>query len=251
VCWPLLSTQDWIELKELCPFLELFKELTLYFSKTTECRMSDVCLDFEDLLVDIKLKYIDKKEQISDRLWYAANAAYTKLTKYYTKINSENFAIATVLDPRYKLDVYDSTQDPVALKASAKVAIKNAFERYSLKFGAQFQNSVVATPLTVKKRKRFANNDNGPKDELTIYLEERRSNDYEKPLEYWKLNKTRFPILAVMARDYLALQPTSKDVEGNFSKGRRTIPYYRRSQNASSIRNQMLVNSGFNLGVFS
>jgi hypothetical protein len=51
-------------------------------------------------------------------------------------------------------------------------------------------------------------------------------------------------------RDYLALQPTSKDVEGNFSKGRRTIPYYRRSQNASTIRNQMLVNSGYNLGVF-
>ena len=60
----------------------------------------------------------------------------------------------------------------------------------------------------------------------------------------------RFPILAKMARDYLALQPTSKDVEGNFSKGRRTIPYYRRSQNASSIRNQMLVNSGYNLSVF-
>jgi hypothetical protein len=44
-----------------------------------------------------------------------------------------------------------------------------------------------------------------------------------------------------MARDYLALQPTSKDIEGIFSKGRRTIPYYRRSQNASSIRNQMLI----------
>ena len=65
------------------------------------------------------------------------------------------------------------------------------------------------------------------------------------------MNKTRFPILAKMARDYLALQTTSKDVEGTFSKGRRTLPYYRRSQNASTIRNQMLVNSGYNLGVFN
>lgn len=216
--------------------------------------MSDVCLDFEDLLVDIKLQYIDKKEEISERLWYAANAAYTKLTKYYTKINSENFAIATVLDPRYKLGVYDSTQDPIALKASAKVAIEFAFERYSLKYGVTAQGSVaapeVATSVSAKKRKRFDNHYSDVQEELTTYLEERRSNPGENPLDYWRVNKTRFPILAAMARDYLVLQPTSKDVEGNFSKGRRTIPYYRRSQNASTIRNQMLVNSGFNLGVF-
>ena len=131
----------------------------MYFSKTTDCRMSDVCLDFEDLLVDIKVKYLDKKEQFSERHWYAANAAYTKLSKYYVKINSENFAIATVLDPCYKLVVYDTTQDPVALKASAELAIEIAFEKYSRKFGVQVQNSVEGTPLTIKKRKRFRNVD--------------------------------------------------------------------------------------------
>jgi hypothetical protein len=70
------------------------------------------------------------------------------------------------------------------------------------------------------------------------------------PLEYWRAKNLRFPILAAMARDYLALQPTSKDVEGTFSKGRPTIPYYRKSQNTSTIRNQMLLNSGYNLDVF-
>lgn len=59
--WPLLSAGDWIQLRELSPFLEQFKELTLYFSSTTECRIFDCCLDLEDLLVDIKQKYIDKK----------------------------------------------------------------------------------------------------------------------------------------------------------------------------------------------
>ena len=48
VLWPLLSDSDWGQLKELNEFLRLFKDLTLNFSKTTECRMSDVCLDFED-----------------------------------------------------------------------------------------------------------------------------------------------------------------------------------------------------------
>ena len=248
--WPILSNQDWIELKELCPFLELFKELTLYFSTTTECRMADVCLDFEDLLVEIKLQYLDKKQNISDQLWYAANAAYSKLTKYYTKISSENFAIATVLDPRYKLKVYDTTQDAVALKASAKVAFQLSFERYSLNSDETTAVEVAAPSSANKKRKRLLLlTESVNQDELTAYLSEPLAN--VDPLDYWRTNKTRFPILARMARDYLALQPTSKDVEGNFSKGRRTIPYYRRSQNASSIRNQMLVNSGYNLGVFS
>jgi hAT family C-terminal dimerisation region/Domain of unknown function (DUF4413) len=227
----------------------------LYFSKTTECRMSDVCLYFEDLLVEIKVQYIDKKEEISDRLWYAANAAYTKLTKYYTKISSENFSIATVLDPRYKLDVYLKTQDPIELRASAKLAIEISYEKYSEMHSRRETITIVPTAVNPPSKKlKFVCDDESELDipnELITYLQEKRVKGSVDPLDYWRLNKTRFPILATMARDYLALQPTSKDVEGNFSKGRRTIPYYRRSQNASGIRNQMLVNSGFNLGVFS
>lgn len=251
VLWPLLSADDWAQLKELSPFLELFKELTLYFSTTTECRMSEICLDFEDLLVAIKRDYLDKKEQISDRLWYAANSAYTKLTKYYTKISSQSFAIATVLDPRFKLGVYDSTDDPIALKASAKAAIELAFDKYSLKYGKNTAQPTVSE-IPKRKRKRFADEEEHQSvDELKVYLEEKRAHSSTDPLKYWRDNQARFTILARMARDYLALQPTSKDVEGNFSKGRRTIPYYRRSQNASSIRNQMLVNSGYILGTFN
>ena len=243
--WPVLSSQDWIELKELCPLLHLFKDLT---PTTTEIRMSDLCFDFEDLLVDIKLQYLDKKETISDRLWYAANAAYTKLTKYYTKISSENYALATVLDPRYKLDAYDSTQDPVALKESAKVIFENAFQKYSFKYGQHIGNELVAEPVS-KKQRRFDDERSGTL-ELDVYLQERRSKSTINPLEYWKLNRDRFPILAKMAKDYLPLQPTSRDAEGNFSMGRRTIPYYRQSQLSSTIRNQMLVNSGYRLGVY-
>jgi hypothetical protein len=254
VDWPILTAEHWVELKELCPFLELFKELTLYFSRTTECRMSDLCLYFEDLLVEIRLQYLDKKDEMSNRLWYAANAAYTKLTKYYTRISSANFAIATVLDPRYKLVVYEHTQDPVALKESAELAIKTAFEKYSLQvvpLPVEAHNSTsVAISPPAKKPKFLKNLKKVRQNELDTYLSESLSDDIDDPLLYWRLNKTRFPILAKMARDYLALQPTSKDVEGTFSKGRRTIPYYRRSQNAVTIRNQMLVNSGYNLRVF-
>jgi hAT family C-terminal dimerisation region/Domain of unknown function (DUF4413) len=248
--WPILSDESWTELKELCPFLSLFKDLTLYFSSTTQCRMSDVCLDFEDLLVKIKLQYLEKEDQISSKLWYGANAAYTKLTKYYTKINSPSFAIATVLDPRYKLVVYNTTQDPVALRESAKVAINSCFEQYSHRYSQlHSEQPQQTTPQHTSKKRRMAPKE-ADQNELTSYLQEPVLDEDLDPLDYWREKRARFPILSKMARDYLALQPTSKDIEGTFSKGRRTIPYYRRSQTASSIRNQMLVNSGYNSGVF-
>ena len=150
--------------------------------------MSDVCLDFEDLLVEIKKKYIDKKDQISEKLWYAANAAYAKLTKYYTKISSRNFAIATVLDPRYKLDVYDSTDDPEALKASAKSAIETAFSEYWAKVPKKTDNSnqqPVLSERYKKKQKRFANVEAPPDEELRVYLNEKRVGAEADPLQYW------------------------------------------------------------------
>ena len=246
--WPLLSSDDWNDLKEIVPFLELFKDLALNFSSTKQCKMSDCYLDFEDLLAEIKLNFIDKRDEHSDKLWYAANAAYTKLTKYYAKINSSSFAIATVIDPRYKLDVYDSVQDADSLKASATVAIEQAFERYTLMAGQAVppQSQPAAASPARRKRKHFV--DSTDSSELTLYLRESRVPSQHDPLEYWRCNKFRFPILAKIARDYLALQPTCKDLEGTFSKGR-SILYNRQSQSASSIRMQMLANSGYNLGI--
>lgn len=135
--------------------------------------------------------------------------------------------------------MYETTQDPDALRSSAKIAITSTFERYTQKY------SVILQPeqpeITQHSKKRRILSVATSQNELTTYLQEAVID--EDSLNYWKMNKFRFPILARMARDYLALQPTSKDVEGNFSKGRRTIPYYRRSQNASTVRNSYLLSS--------
>lgn len=214
--------------------------------------MSEICLDFEDLLVNIKKQYLDKKAEISAQLWDAANSAYTKMTKYYTKINSESYAIATVLDPRYKLTVYDTTQDPIALKERAQVAITSSFDRYSHEYTSlndSHQVQTVADPQPIFKRRRMLVK-KPEQNELTTYLLEPEIGEDLDPLNYWRVNKHRFPVLARMARDYLALQPTFKDVEGSFSKESRTIPYYGGSQTVESIRSQMMVNSGYYVGIF-
>ncbi|KAI8899230.1 ribonuclease H-like domain-containing protein [Globomyces pollinis-pini] len=249
--WPLLSVNDWNHLKDLDKFLSLFKELSLYFSTTAEARMSDLCLDFEFLLADIRLEYLEKKDEISDVLWYAANAAYSKLTKYYTKINTNSFCIATVLDPRFKLGAYGNSQAVVGLKATAELAINEAYRKYSSVAGNNITPTTPTPSMTQpRKKKKFSHLSAGQADELSKYLQDPFASSTCDPLEYWRVNKEEFPILAAMARDYLALQPTFKDVQGYFTTGRLTFPYYGQSLNASTIRNQMLVNFGNNLGVF-
>jgi hypothetical protein len=57
-------------------------------------------------------------------------------------------------------------------------------------------------------------------DELTQYLSEPPAPIPTDVLEWWKVNSTRYPRLSVMARDFLAVQPTSVAPEDLFcSKG--------------------------------
>ena len=72
-------------------------------------------------------------------------------------------------------------------------------------------------------------------------------------LKWWKQNANQanqYPILSRMAKDYLAIQCSSKDTEGAFSKGRRQMPYFRASLKRRNFKAQMLVNSGESLGLF-
>jgi len=62
-------------------------------------------------------------------------------------------------------------------------------------------------------------------------------------LEWWKVNAGRFPNLARMAKDILAVQGGSVGVERVFSMARDVIPYRRSRLKSSTIRASMLVKS--------
>jgi len=62
-------------------------------------------------------------------------------------------------------------------------------------------------------------------------------------LEWWKVNAGRFPNLARMARDILAVPGGSVEVERVFSMARDVIPYRRSQLKSSTIRSSMLVKS--------
>jgi len=62
-------------------------------------------------------------------------------------------------------------------------------------------------------------------------------------LEWWKVNAGRFTNLPRMARDILAVQGGSVEVEWVFSMARDVIPYRRSRLKSSTIRSSMLVKS--------
>ena len=62
-------------------------------------------------------------------------------------------------------------------------------------------------------------------------------------LAWWKVNAGRFPNLARMARDILAVQAGSVGVERVFSMARDVIPYRRSKLKSSTIRSSMPVKS--------
>ena len=69
-------------------------------------------------------------------------------------------------------------------------------------------------------------------------------------LNWWKGHTNELPVLSRMAKDYLAIQCSSKDTEEAFSKGRRQMPYFRASLKGQNFKAQMLANSTKALDMF-
>jgi hypothetical protein len=74
-----------------------------------------------------------------------------------------------------------------------------------------------------------------PKTELEKYLmleEEERDTD---PLEWWRLNRRRYPTLAVLARRYLAIPASSASSERLFSRLKLTATATRQGMSAETL----------------
>jgi hypothetical protein len=67
-----------------------------------------------------------------------------------------------------------------------------------------------------------------------------------QPLEFWRQYHSQHPVLAVMARDILAVPATSAPSERVFSKARGFIPYHRNRLSPKKIAQQILLESWHN-----
>ena len=88
------------------------------------------------------------------------------------------------------------------------------------------------------------------KAELQIYFSESRcSNGEEDVLNWWNINQSRFPTLAKMARDYLAMQGSSVPSERGFSLSGLTVTNLRNRLHPETVRCAMCLKSWLKLKI--
>ncbi|KAJ6765069.1 BED FINGER-RELATED [Salix koriyanagi] len=162
----------------------------------------------------------------SDWLKNAAEDMATKSRSYTTQVCNIFIFMTAILDPRIKCELIpESLSSGNYLEEARTIFIRNYssshFSSMTSGYGAQEieDGGGVSFAEEIARKKRRVSLSNVP-DELTQYLSEPPAPIPTDVLEWWKVNSTRYPRLSVMARDFLAVQPTSIAPEDLFcSKG--------------------------------
>jgi hAT family C-terminal dimerisation region len=85
--------------------------------------------------------------------------------------------------------------------------------------------------------------------ELQEYLATPVDPSARDALKWWYDHRFRFPRVSRMARDYLAIPPTSVEVERVFSRGRILLSHLRNRMSPQTTRKMMCLNSWFKVNI--
>ena len=134
-------------------------------------------------------------------------------------ITSDCYTIATVLDPRLKLDFYDPEER------------QSIFDKVQLVFDRDYKSHDTIIPEDEEEDDNddtFIKQSNAEPMELRTYCDSRlysmsgKFSNYKAKdvLTWWKAHQGIYPNLSRMARDYLAIPGTSTSSERLFSSGK-------------------------------
>ncbi|WVZ14298.1 hypothetical protein V8G54_011864 [Vigna mungo] len=234
--------EDWEYARSILPFLKIFYDSTLRISGssyvTSHMYMNEV------FGIGKRIRQYSESGDVSIKLM--AMRMKGKYEKYWGNPNGINILllIAVVLDPRSKLDFVNYFIDYLfessmanELKAKLFSSLKTLYEQYQgIEEGSQ----------SSQQESQLDDDDDDPHG-MCFYLRATgRRFDYiseldkylrEDPepymsvefdiLHWWKVNSTRFPILANMAREVLAIPISTVASECAFSTGGRVVSPYR------------------------
>ncbi|XP_028054726.1 zinc finger BED domain-containing protein RICESLEEPER 2-like [Camellia sinensis] len=259
------SLEDWIKVENVCQFLAIFNEVTNIISgsdyPTSNLFLTEVW----------KIKEILNEKSVDDNEYIRAMTLKMKVKfdKYWGECNLL-MAMATVLDPRYKMMLIDFCFQEIYLEVEAtrniSMVCEALYELYneyvSIHTASNTEKSFlhntrvtgssssmqgVGKSVVTGKSKfesfvRKADTIQPVKSDLVIYLEEgvyicnKDSDSYFDALKWWKVNNLKFRILSKMACDILSVPITSVASESTFSVGGRVIDPYRASLSTETVQ---------------
>jgi len=233
-----LAAEEWQLLQSILQLLEAFKLCTTHLCAASHPTLT-IAVPVYNFLIDRLEDYRDTYEGPLDAIKAATDAAIDKPKARYSKAGVEVYAVATILDPRYKLNYYRAHEWEAEWVEEALDGFKNAFARYRcspaprareqapMKWGGGSLEELVESSL---KHRCVAK-----PDELKQYLDAPSASPGTDVLQWWKANAASYPCLAAMARDYLAIPATGAPVERVFSGGTDLVRPKRGALNERSI----------------
>lgn len=213
---------NWELVKQLVDFLEPFNEMTEDLSGEKYPTLPLVNAYIPALIEHLKENNFTHPE-IND----AATAALKKLEDYGKHLDQPVASIATMLDPRFKLEPIDA-----AVRTHAQNALERCIDRTS--------EPTRACPSTSRFKRIWS--EPAP-DEITAYLGTKPEPKGCDVALYWKTNETNYPNLAKLAHTLLNIQATSVACERIFSRAGLVDSHLRSQLSDESFRSNMLLNS--------
>ncbi|XP_047063406.1 uncharacterized protein LOC124670999 [Lolium rigidum] len=231
-CCP--STADWDFAIEMIDRLKLFYDITTLWSGkhyvTANLFFPKVCginLAIRKWTTPTYMQLDEMPEQIRQQyqiMQQMSEEMKKKFDKYWSDVHGL-MAIATVLDPRYKLHMlqalYGSLYGPEAActeVARVKLLLRELLVEYQDDSSAGTTHGATAEPVAT-----FVHT------ELDLYLEEPtlpRTKDFDI-INWWKFGGIKFPTLQLIAHDILPIPVTTVASESAFSTSGRILSPHR------------------------
>jgi hypothetical protein len=176
-----------------------------------------------------------------------ANAIYNKLKSYWNRHLSSSSAISAILDPRYKLSTFNNHEE----RQDYINYLQTLFSSYTPnsytipnRINEQQQDSrnYFLNIINSNQRSSLNNLNNLEFEEIDNYLN--MPNDINiNPLIWWKTHQEEYPILSLIAKDFLIIQSTSVPSEQAFSIASNTITQTRNRLDPETAREILCLKS--------
>ncbi|KAL5569847.1 hypothetical protein UlMin_026422 [Ulmus minor] len=250
------STLDWNNARIFVNFLQSFYDVTLKFSATNSVSVN--CFYNEICELHNQLNQLNESDDIL--LSKMVSNMKLKFDKYWGNPENINLLmfLAIVLDPRYKMEyVKFSLKFFYDAQTVTRVTllIEQTLNRLYVVYGGGLKPKDNASDESAKfnaagsshQRRTFLSNFIKHQEEHSVLescneVEKYLGDENVSPLTpsfdillWWKVNSTKYNILAMIARDVLAVPVSSVASEQAFSTGGRILDPYRSSLNPKTV----------------
>ncbi|KAJ5522962.1 hypothetical protein N7513_012065 [Penicillium frequentans] len=252
-----LDDDQWRQIDYLLCLTKPFFDYTLALSKTRDVT-SHLVFQIYNLLFEhierSKIQLQRKRVVWKKQMLISLEASHAKLRDYYKEtdyMQGHIYAVCTMLSPdnRFQFFLSDDWADAKELRDQYRVAFRDALTPIQERLtSASAQGPQGPSPGSttrsflhnlVRTQKAYSKVTPGPvMDELTQYLDGNVTDS--EPLSFWRENQFRFPAIAALARDVLAIPATGAGVERLFNTARDICHYRRGRMKSKTIEELML-----------